>query len=401
MSTSLQLSKGDNFTEDTKLIPNEQECGNFKVDLLAGHASNKAQDFESDSETSSDDDEEDDTSDDERKIADNPILKERLRHLDKYASSFRFDAEPPPNDSGKIFLQVSMQYLGVSNYNEDVAVDYRRVASVDERPHGQMIHESLSMQSSLGTSVSNAIPTSIPSDKNPASSYSVQSIGGTLDQSLVDRQDCRSMHLNTGFAESNYENHPSINSNCDNSPTGDSEEYECEVCGAIYTNRSSLRSHLKKHSGQIIKRHQCQHCPYSTQYGKNLLKHIESTHIGAGDCKFRCTSCNLSFPNELMLRNHEQTHSTLSNYQCEECGRSFKTKLRLKYHADIHNPRKPYICDVDGCDRAFRTPKYLKNHRDEFHHMQPKQYFCPVEGCTLVFHRKTHLKRHVATHDGA
>ena len=35
MSTSLQLSKGDNFTEDAKLIPNEQECTGFKVDLLA------------------------------------------------------------------------------------------------------------------------------------------------------------------------------------------------------------------------------------------------------------------------------------------------------------------------------------------------------------------------------
>lgn len=104
MSTSLQLSKGDNFTEDAKLIPNEQECTGFKVDLLAGHSSSKAQDFESESETSSEDDDEDDTSDDERKIADNPILKERLRHLDKYASSFHYDAEPPSTDPGKVTL---------------------------------------------------------------------------------------------------------------------------------------------------------------------------------------------------------------------------------------------------------------------------------------------------------
>lgn len=104
MSTSLQLSKGDNFTEDAKLLPNEQECSGFKVDLLAGHTSNKVQDFDSDSETSSEDDEEDDTSDDERKIADNPVLKERLRHLDKYASSFRYDAGPPPTDPGKLSL---------------------------------------------------------------------------------------------------------------------------------------------------------------------------------------------------------------------------------------------------------------------------------------------------------
>lgn len=386
MSASLQLSKGDNFTEETKLIPNEQECGSFKVDLLAGHSTNKAQDYESDSETSSENDEEEDTSDDERKLADNPILKERLRHLDKYASSFRYDAEQHPNNAGKILHFVYILCLDVSNYNEEVAVDYRRISSVDERPHGQMIHDPLSMQNSLGTSMSNAIS----SEKNPAISYSVQSIGGNI---------C-DMHPNMGYSESNYENHPSVNSNSPDSPNGDTEEYECEVCGAIYTNRSSLRSHLKKHSGQIIKRHQCTHCPYSTQYGKNLAKHIESNHMGAEDCKFRCDSCSMSFPSEPTLRNHEQTHGTMSNYQCEECGRMFKTKLRLKYHADIHNPRKPYICDVEGCDRAFRTPKYLKNHRDEFHHMQPKQYFCPVEGCTLVFHRKTHLKRHVANHDG-
>lgn len=105
MSTSLQLSNGDNFNQDDggELIPPVQDCG-FKTDLLAGDPNKKAPDTESDSETSSEDDEEDDTSDDERKIADNPILKERLRHLDKYASSFRYDASEPIHEPGNFFL---------------------------------------------------------------------------------------------------------------------------------------------------------------------------------------------------------------------------------------------------------------------------------------------------------
>ncbi len=106
MSTSLQISNGDNFTpEDTKLIPPEQECGGFKVDLLAGNPPKK-EESESDSESSTEEEDDDDTSDDERKIADNPVLKERLRHLDKYASTFRYDSELPQQDPGKPHLKL-------------------------------------------------------------------------------------------------------------------------------------------------------------------------------------------------------------------------------------------------------------------------------------------------------
>ncbi|KAF6778409.1 hypothetical protein AHF37_02197 [Paragonimus kellicotti] len=178
-------------------------------------------------------------------------------------------------------------------------------------------------------------------------------------------------------------------------------EFVCEVCRAVYSSRSSLQSHMKKHTNHVVKRHQCDQCPYSTQYGKNLFKHIESMHATDKSNQYRCEGCCRCFPTETMLRDHECLVAQCNAYRCNECGRVFKTKLRLKYHADIHNPRKPYVCDVEGCDRAFRTPKYLKNHRDEFHRMQPKNYICPVDGCDLIFHRKTHLKRHIATHDDA
>ncbi|VDQ02945.1 unnamed protein product [Trichobilharzia regenti] len=206
---------------------------------------------------------------------------------------------------------------------------------------------------------------------------------------------------------STYTYGPSLNSSslihstdvCYNE-VGDNQACVCEVCHVVYANRSSLRSHMKKHLNQSIKRHQCDQCPYSTQYGKNLFKHIESMHTVDSCQEFRCEGCTRSFTNEDLLRDHDCIVTQYNTYRCSECGRVFKTKLRLKYHADVHNPRKPYVCDIDGCDRAFRTPKYLKNHRDEFHRMHPKNYACPVGQCDLIFHRKTHLKRHIATHDG-
>ncbi|CAL8080487.1 unnamed protein product [Calicophoron daubneyi] len=377
----------------------------------------RVQESESESESDTTSEEDEDTSDDDQRMADNPILKERLKQLDRYATPIRHPTHSPVPASEQVSLPnlygagiptsdaPSLPIYGGSNGPSDLL-------DGSQTPQEYRVRRLSVVESPNPGSGPASLNTSVTPKHNFSPSYGIAgsgSLSGPSSQHEPPGTTASYNHLPKSFPckpgdrMTAYHYGAALN---DAEPakiedSDDSREHVCEVCHAVYANRSSLRSHMKKHINHVSKRHQCDQCPYSTQYGKNLFKHVESMHTADKGSQFRCEGCSRCFSSEILLRDHECLLSQCNAYRCNECGRVFKTKLRLKYHADIHNPRKPYVCDIEGCDRAFRTPKYLKNHRDEFHRMQPKNYLCPVEGCDLIFHRKTHLKRHIATHDDA
>ncbi|TNN21016.1 Zinc finger protein [Schistosoma japonicum] len=401
----------------SQVMRNNVESANETI-IQKGHK--KSQEYESDTEsdTTSNDD---DTSDDDKRLADNPILKERLKQLDRYATPIKHHTHSPVQINDQRAL-LSLYPTGMSisdpiQHNGSVSIHGMPGESCEVIDSSSTPPEYCSRQLSAVESPSCSGPASLNASVTPkinlSPSYANISISGPIHHHETDISDTYS-HLSTTLPTKSCELLPackyssSFNSSDVIHPydiyledTEDNQDCVCKVCHIAYANQSSLRSHMKKHINHSIKRHQCDKCPYSTQYGKNLFKHIESMHTVDGSQELRCEGCCQCFSSEVLLRDHDCLLTQCNTYCCNECGRAFKTKLRLKYHADVHNPRKPYVCDIDGCDRAFRTPKYLKNHRDEFHRMHPKNYMCPVEQCDFVFHRKTHLKRHIATHDDA
>ncbi|KAA0199162.1 Zinc finger protein [Fasciolopsis buskii] len=401
---------------NSQSIPNPPEKLEKKVPTVTCP---KASDSESDSDSETTTEDEDSSDDDER-MADNPILKERLKQLDRYATPLSHKTQSPDQTALSSAYATPLPLTeclvnsgplsshGKSSGPSDV-VDSSSTPS-EYRSHQPSVTESPNPCSGPAS-----LNTSVTPKHNFSPAYGIHggSGGASGPSSQHDQHSGTTYysHVSSKFPRKSHDGpscgyQSSFPEGCETSAPENqvgvregNREFTCDICSAMYTNIASLRSHMKKHN-HAAKRHQCEQCTYSTQYGKNLLKHIDSMHGKIQTDQFQCEGCTRFFPTEDHLRDHECTSMQYNAYRCEECGRVFKTKLRLKYHADIHNPRKPYVCDVEGCDRAFRTPKYLRNHRDEFHRMQPKNYMCPVEGCELVFHRKTHLKRHIATHEG-
>ncbi|CAH8589444.1 unnamed protein product [Schistosoma rodhaini] len=383
----------------------------------------KPQEYESETEsdTSTDDD---DTSDDDKRLANNPVLKERLKQLDRYATPIKHHAHSPVQMSDKHTLSgLFATNMPVSNHTPHsgpVSIHGKPIGSSEvidssSTPPDYHFHQLSVSESPTSCSGPASLNTSVTPSHNLSPPYTISgtntSIVGPMHQHKTDLSDTyfrlsntlppKSNELPPGYKYGLSFNSPDVMHSNDifTEKIGTNQDCVCKVCHIVCPNRSSLRNHMKKHINHSVKRHQCDHCPYSTQYGRNLIKHIDSMHAVANSQEFRCEGCSRCFSNETLLRDHDCIMAQCNTYRCNECGRVFKTKLRLKYHSDVHNPRKPYVCDIEGCDRAFRTPKYLKNHRDEFHRIHPKNYSCPVEQCDLVFHRKTHLKRHIATHD--
>ncbi|VEL13182.1 unnamed protein product, partial [Protopolystoma xenopodis] len=220
--------------------------------------------------------------------------------------------------------------------------------------------------------------------------------------------------------------------------------------------RSHLRKHS---SGELAaKRHKCLYCAYSSHYQRNLTKHIALIHLASNAsmpasstmsepsptlCPIKADYSQISeAPDlinqaEVMPRNGEllcggpslaplidpainrmsssesetkdycvassinirginDTSTDGSDaYECNLCGKKFKTKQKLVHHTEVHDPNKPYPCKEPGCERSFRSQKYLSNHINDHHGRQPKQYICPMEGCNFAGARRSHLKRHM------
>lgn len=58
---------------------------------------------------------------------------------------------------------------------------------------------------------------------------------------------------------------------------GSTKVYPCDLCGKIYTHKSSLWNHKKFVCGKTVA-YFCKYCEVQTKYGFVLLKHVRDKH---------------------------------------------------------------------------------------------------------------------------
>ncbi|KAL5288701.1 hypothetical protein ACFFRR_009119 [Megaselia abdita] len=176
----------------------------------------------------------------------------------------------------------------------------------------------------------------------------------------------------------------------------------CRHCDTVWTNPSQLEKHAKVHLKEPVER--CYICANSYTSAKRLALHIKFVHDQRDDND--CKICGEQFHFKGKLKVHVETHNDVKEGKLFICGTCGLCEPDLAAF-DSHNHNRVreevieysqeelslvYACEF--CEKAFKTPLLLKQHRLKAKH---ETYNCDM--CVEVFGRFQALKTHRLRHD--
>ncbi|KAJ4425689.1 hypothetical protein ANN_27885 [Periplaneta americana] len=169
---------------------------------------------------------------------------------------------------------------------------------------------------------------------------------------------------------------------------GDTERFECDICGTYFSKFNILKRHILMH--MVERPFRCRICGKFFRKKCDLKRHERQHTEKAFECKF----CGKWFSYFGNLKGHKCQNSDEKPFKCNVCGKCFRKKCDLKRHERQHTGEKPFECKF--CGKFFSYSGNLKSH--ERKHTGEKAFKC--DDCGKCFWKSCELKRHERRHTG-
>ncbi|XP_073966777.1 uncharacterized protein [Choristoneura fumiferana] len=136
--------------------------------------------------------------------------------------------------------------------------------------------------------------------------------------------------------------------------THSDRKYQCAICNSKLSSSTSLRYHMRTHTGE--KPFECTVCGSKFRTNSGLTAHMR---IHTGDKPYECTECGVKFANSSNLKEHLKIHTGEQPFKCTVCASKFTRHSSLKKHMKSHSGDKPHVCGVCGIKFSRKDSLYV------------------------------------------
>ena len=166
-----------------------------------------------------------------------------------------------------------------------------------------------------------------------------------------------------------------------------SNNYECDIDGKVFSNRTTLYHHMKIHESKV----KCTICHVDI-LPRSMTQHIKDVHTIARH--YQCKICTKSYKSAHVLKVHIRGHN--KTFECKLCLRKFSFQSILNKHIkEFHENPKSFKCEF--CDNKFNT-NYEQLMHQKFHDKScPKSFKC--QRCDFTSDLISSYKKHQKVHE--
>uniref|UniRef100_A0A8D8HNK6 Zinc finger protein 26 n=1 Tax=Culex pipiens TaxID=7175 RepID=A0A8D8HNK6_CULPI len=141
----------------------------------------------------------------------------------------------------------------------------------------------------------------------------------------------------------------------------------CDICHRGFPDERTY----SRHRNDKTRKHICKTCGVQYAFRANLIEH-ERSNCGQV-ARYKCSQCDKAYKTPGGLKNHRKTHKDQRSFVCELCGRAFLRKGILKDHMNtVHSTVRAFQCSL--CPKSFTSRNIYRSH--QLTHTKEKPFQC-------------------------
>ncbi|KAJ8923938.1 hypothetical protein NQ315_006714 [Exocentrus adspersus] len=167
----------------------------------------------------------------------------------------------------------------------------------------------------------------------------------------------------------------------------------CDICNKSFKNSKQLRNHKMTHKNKSHLLHICEGCSKTFTDRRQLKIHMDVVHKKIRP--YLCSYCGYKGSSRSSLKMHIRQHTGEKPFSCESCSYTTSDHNSLRRHKLRHTGQKPYKCTY--CSYACIQSSTYKTHLKTKHPGMEKDLMFTCHQCQFRSVNKDMFTSHLIT----